>query len=219
MAEAPRVQLTPHAGKRTCPFCRGPFFESEKLWTCPRCSTVHHVECASENRKCALFGCGAEAPVVLPLSGGRIRVVPRPQAQSMCVVCRTDVDVNDDAVPLWSCPDCFELQHRDCITELRHCGACGALAPGVPVGRVLTAEDREEALQTQIVSVAIGALGLSLLAGAGWLFSVTERFEVHVLGSTRVYLKVEHPHVVAALVCLVAGLAAVYAGFRMLRGK
>jgi len=56
-------------GKRSnCPFCHG-LLGDEQTWRCPRCDTVHHAECARENRRCTLLGCAA--PYVDSRTGSR----------------------------------------------------------------------------------------------------------------------------------------------------
>ena len=52
-----------HVGARvparapSCPYCHGEL--AGELWTCPKCGTGHHMDCARDNGKCTLLGCGA----------------------------------------------------------------------------------------------------------------------------------------------------------------
>jgi hypothetical protein len=43
----------------TCPFCHMELKRAEPVWTCPLCSTRHHDECARDNGRCTVMGCGA----------------------------------------------------------------------------------------------------------------------------------------------------------------
>jgi hypothetical protein len=172
MSEEPRVQLTPHAGKRTCPFCHGPFLTTEKLWECPRCSTVHHTECASENQKCAILGCGGEAP---RLPGAREESRSAPLPPDTCVVCRERVSANNEAVRSWRCSECYELQHLACVLPNGICGrpGCGASVRLVDVAQLPPVEaPRWEDVGERRFRVGLGVLGLALFAGAGWLWSI-----------------------------------------------
>jgi hypothetical protein len=66
-----KVELREHGKKgQRCPFCHDDLGASE-TWTCPGCSTVHHLECAREGGKCAELGCGAT------LSEGPAATAPR----------------------------------------------------------------------------------------------------------------------------------------------
>jgi hypothetical protein len=46
-----------------CPFCHSRVLDSERHWICRRCKTLHHEDCARENGRCTLLGCG-EATIV-----------------------------------------------------------------------------------------------------------------------------------------------------------
>ena len=46
------------AGAVRCSYCRVELAASA-TWECPRCSTRHHLACASEHGACTVLGCGA----------------------------------------------------------------------------------------------------------------------------------------------------------------
>ncbi len=40
-----------------CPFCHGGIERGEASWTCAKCATPHHLDCAMENHACTVMGC------------------------------------------------------------------------------------------------------------------------------------------------------------------
>ena len=52
-----KVHLHEHQDEeRRCPICHDALGALE-TWSCPACATVHHLECARENGRCAELGC------------------------------------------------------------------------------------------------------------------------------------------------------------------
>ena len=50
-----------------CPYCKGAVEDGSATWSCPRCATVLHADCARSNGGCTVLGCGgAVAPSAQP---------------------------------------------------------------------------------------------------------------------------------------------------------
>lgn len=133
MPPPPTLALRPHPdGRRTCPYCRAALGEDEPTWECPGCGVGHHAECASENTKCAIHGCGQPAPVVARSGSGRIKITLRPAPTGgalPCAACRSGIAEGELA---WLCPACDLLHHDECAQNLGRCASCGRLRN--PVG-------------------------------------------------------------------------------------
>src|SRR2546422_726928 len=61
MAGRASVLVVPRPERRVqrCPYCLDSIDGFEPAWTCLRCRTTYHRECAAESERCRLLGCGA----------------------------------------------------------------------------------------------------------------------------------------------------------------
>lgn len=79
--ESLRIKEDPAATPR-CPFCHADVAGAPALWTCPGCSTPHHADCARENGRCTVLGCGAPFERADPTeSPAPLAASPRPRGR------------------------------------------------------------------------------------------------------------------------------------------
>src|SRR4051794_22675415 len=57
------VQARENPRERKCPYCHDELRSGQMSYTCPSCEAIHHSECATSHRRCAVFGC--QTPVAL----------------------------------------------------------------------------------------------------------------------------------------------------------
>ena len=65
-----------------CPYCHASVLGAERLWTCPRCTTEHHEDCARENGQCTLLGCPELVNVPARADLPRVERSPREAAST-----------------------------------------------------------------------------------------------------------------------------------------
>jgi RING finger family protein len=142
--ERPPLQLTPTAGRETCPLCRAILAESEEIESCEDCQTRYHEACYLELGGCSTLGCKGR-------SGARA-----------CVTCAHGIDAGDVVV----C--CGRELHQACLTTDQGCGASGCPRarqrpePAGPPLRVRLAAQIPSSVGLDFLAVGLGVLGVML---------------------------------------------------------